>query len=287
MRRALQLLLVGLAPALVSIPAHAQVADTKPPVIHHTPITSATNGDTVSITAQIIDESEVFGATLWYRTVGSSTYTSVELTRKGDLWGAAIPINQDTQYWLEAYDEFGNGPTRAGTPEKPFVIHAAAPAPLYAPRAPAPKPVPAPVAPEPADEPGASSAPVRTTPAASPPPPPPPLPAEPTPPPPAARSAGAGLSATPAPVVEPPRSESSDDDLGEADHFQIKSAQPPPGTSAFAPPVEKGPPPGPAYQQWWFITGVTVVGAAAIATAVYFLLPRPVYRNVFNANVQP
>jgi len=125
-------LVVALAAAVAPLPAVA--ADIRPPIIHHKAVTSAVRGANVVITATMEDESEIFGATLWYRPAGKSTYTSVEMTRKenkGDLWGAAIPATGDIEYYLEAYDEFGNGPARAGSPEKPFVVSVSERAPLY------------------------------------------------------------------------------------------------------------------------------------------------------------
>jgi hypothetical protein len=66
----------------------------------------------------------------------------------------------------------------------------------------------------------------------------------------------------------------------------------PPPTSAFAtqPDFTKPTEPvdtTPVFQRWWFITGVSVVGVAAITTAVILLQPQPVYRNVFGASLQP
>jgi hypothetical protein len=144
-------------------------ADDKPPVIKHNPIGKGSRGDTLTITAAIEDESAIFAPTLYYRYAGSKGYTNVTMAKKGDGYSATIPATAEVEYWIEAWDELGNGPSRDGSPDRPFKIAvpdkvAAAPKPAPAPPPPPkkveppPEPTPAPVAvveapPEPAPAP--------------------------------------------------------------------------------------------------------------------------------------
>src|SRR5205814_689538 len=72
-----------------------------------------------------------------------------------DMWVANIPVKGDlVEYYIEAYDQYGNGPGRAGDPDKPFrvdttgeggAVAAAPPPPAPAPKkAEPPPPAPAP-----------------------------------------------------------------------------------------------------------------------------------------------
>ena len=138
---------------LFAAPAAALADDTTPPVIHHTPIASAKKGDQVTVSAVMEDESEIFAPTLYYRYPNARGYSSMAMTRKGDSFVAAVPATADIDYWIEAYDEFGNGPSRDGSPEKPHHIQVVEKAAKVAPAKPAitdnePPPPPPPPPPE-------------------------------------------------------------------------------------------------------------------------------------------
>lgn len=132
---------------LIGVVAIAQPAwaDDRPPVIKHTPIVSATSGSQVTVVAQITDESEVFQPSLTFRAVGSSSKKTVSMiARKGvgkaEYFEANINLDSSVEYWIEVYDEFGNGPATSGSPDRPHVIEAVAPV-VVERAAPKPKPV--------------------------------------------------------------------------------------------------------------------------------------------------
>jgi len=166
---------------LAAVPALAE--DSTPPLIRHSPIARAGKGDSVTISAQMEDESEIFAPTLYYRYPGAKSYSNVAMGRKGDSFTATVQATADIEYWIEAYDEFGNGPTREGTPDRPHRIGVAdRSAPRVAREPPRPPPPPPPKPPPP-PEPEPQPEPVVAHPPRPPPPPvplPPPLPPEPS-----------------------------------------------------------------------------------------------------------
>jgi hypothetical protein len=86
-----------------------------------------------------------------------------------NAWGANIPVKGDLcEYYIEAYDELGNGPGRAGEPDKPFHVDTSGAGGIAVAEAPAPAPAPAPP-PKAAPPPPAP----KWEPVATPPPPPP------------------------------------------------------------------------------------------------------------------
>lgn len=107
---------------LASTALVARAEDTQPPLINHTPVAKAMKGDSVTISAQMEDESEIFAPTLYFRYPGARGYSSVAMTRKGDAFVANVQATADIEYWIEAYDEFGNGPTREGSPDRPHRV---------------------------------------------------------------------------------------------------------------------------------------------------------------------
>jgi hypothetical protein len=267
---------IGIAVLVLGAARLALAADTTPPVIEHTPVTTVTRGETLIITAHMKDQSEIFGPTVWYRPVGKTTFLSAEMIRKTeDIWGAAIPATGDIEYYIEAYDEFGNGPSRAGGPDAPFHVSMVEPAPLYK---------KAPVAQ--AEAPIEGSAPAEP-PAAAPLPPPKAV----TTPAPAPTRADTSddLSLPSEPATSKSTSKYSDDIVPESlalpatTSAKVVAPTPGPFTAKAEQPSGEEPP---VYTRWWFITGVTVVGVAAITTAVILLQPQTVNRNVFSTTLQ-
>lgn len=119
--------LPGAALLLVLLPAPAvHAADLTPPQIQHTRLDKAPLGQAVKVRATITDESEVFAPTLYVRAVGQEDFVSIEMTkRKGAEYEAKIPAEQmssDVEYFIEAFDEHGNGPAREGSPEAPIPL---------------------------------------------------------------------------------------------------------------------------------------------------------------------
>src|SRR4051812_27875527 len=139
---------------LVLISAQARAAeDQAAPVIEHTPVSSAPGGSKwVQIFARITDESK-FYPQVFFR-YGSGDYQKPldmkPVKGQKSQFGVNVPIKGDVlEYYLEAYDELGNGPARSGNPEKPWRVDTSGTgAGAQAAPAPAPKaaPPPAPVA---------------------------------------------------------------------------------------------------------------------------------------------
>ena len=135
----------------------ARAEDTAAPVIEHKPVVSTERGAKfVEVFAKITDESKFFPQ-VFYR-YGAGTYQKPldmkAVKGQKNQWGAAIEVKGDlVEYYIEAYDEYGNGPGRAGDPEKPFRVDttgeggaiAAAPPPAPAPKKAEPPPAPPPV----------------------------------------------------------------------------------------------------------------------------------------------
>lgn len=183
-RQSFTLLSLGLALAVSA----ARADDTAPPEIAHTPLEKAEKGKPVHIRARITDESKFFPQ-VFFRWDGAAFGKAVDMKRvtgkkvPKDQYQATIPGKGDSlEYYIEAYDEFGNGPARAGAPEAPFKVEMTEPtvAEAPAPKAePAPKDEPSvaetpkaeePVAAAPgpkAEEPAASEARPRTAPRSS------------------------------------------------------------------------------------------------------------------------
>jgi hypothetical protein len=111
--------------------AHAgrPVADTEPPVIVHTPIAHAVEGETLEVRARITDPGGVFAPAVYFRARGESEYASVPMELQGEEHRALIPgarVKGPLEYFIEAFDELGNGPARKGRPEVPLPVTVAA-----------------------------------------------------------------------------------------------------------------------------------------------------------------
>lgn len=113
-----------LAAAFVSTAAHA--AGPQGPVVTHTPVTTAAPGGFVKVMARVTDEVKVFPQ-VFFRYDPSGQYEKALDMKpvKGErhLYGANIPTRGAVvEYYVEAYDELGNGPGRAGSPEAPLHV---------------------------------------------------------------------------------------------------------------------------------------------------------------------
>ncbi|SRR5712691_2632339 len=125
--------------------------DTAAPVIEHKPVTSTERGvKFVAVFAKITDESKFFPQ-VFFRYGAGPFEKPLDMKRvmgQKDMWGANIPVKGDlVEYYVEAYDEYGNGPGRAGDPEKPFRVDTtgeggAVVTPTPPPPTPVPKPPP-------------------------------------------------------------------------------------------------------------------------------------------------
>ena len=111
---------------LLALPLGAQAAkDKTPPKISHTASTQpAKFGEPFVITAQITDDmSDIFEPALYYRTVGAKQFVVVAMVKKGgSTFSATIPgaaMKFDVEYFMEAFDAQGNGPSHFASQASP------------------------------------------------------------------------------------------------------------------------------------------------------------------------
>lgn len=102
-------------------------SDTAAPVITHTAIETAARDRPLHLRATISDESGVFDAVLFWRPLGEPAFTGVNLERLPDgTFLGTLPVAlvraQAVEYYLQAYDELGNGPANVGTAEAPLRV---------------------------------------------------------------------------------------------------------------------------------------------------------------------
>ena len=118
-------LLAVVAFALLASPA-ARAAAPVGPVVAHTPVTSAAPGGFVKVMAKVTDDVKVFPQVFFrYDPAGQYEKALDMKPVKGEphVYGANIPTRGAVvEYYVEAYDEQGNGPGRAGSPEAPIHV---------------------------------------------------------------------------------------------------------------------------------------------------------------------
>ena len=97
-----------------------------PPAITHTAVTQATKGQPIEINARLVGDTGVQGATVMFRHVGEKEYKALPMGNiGGNDYTATVPggmATGDIEYYVEAFDKFGNGPGRSGAPNVPYVI---------------------------------------------------------------------------------------------------------------------------------------------------------------------
>lgn len=91
------------------------------PRIVHVPVTSAKLGTTVLIVLRL-DAKNVLPPTLYRRKIGLEQERPVSMVKEGDYFTSAFVFEAETEYWIEAYDEEGNGPSLLGTDAQPLRI---------------------------------------------------------------------------------------------------------------------------------------------------------------------
>jgi hypothetical protein len=107
--------------------AAARADDTSPPVISHAPVSRGDKGKQMPLFARITDESKIFPQIFFRFGPGSAYEKPIDMKPvKGQKsqWGGNLPPPPGNviEYYIEAYDEFGNGPARAGDPDRPFRV---------------------------------------------------------------------------------------------------------------------------------------------------------------------
>ena len=97
-----------------------------PPAISHTAVTQATKGQSIEINARLVGDTGVDRATVMFRHPGEKDYKTLPMGNiGGDDYTATVPAgmaNADIEYYVEAFDKFGNGPGRNGAPNAPYTI---------------------------------------------------------------------------------------------------------------------------------------------------------------------
>ena len=88
------------------------------PQITHTPMTTASKGQPLTVTADLTDNSSVASATLYYRKGGASQYSNLNMS-PGSTYQATIPSSSVTEkgleYYITAVDDSGHVSTEPAT----------------------------------------------------------------------------------------------------------------------------------------------------------------------------
>jgi hypothetical protein len=111
------------------------------PIIDHQPTTQALHDQPVELRAKInsVSGKGIYQPTVYVRVVGITGYSRIQMQPVAgtkDVFFATIPASltaSDFDYYVEAFDEDGNGPGRSGTPETPLHVAVGAAAPVAPP----------------------------------------------------------------------------------------------------------------------------------------------------------
>ena len=102
-----------------------------PPAIAHTALTQALRSQPVELMARMDGDTGVSGAAVLFRHVGEREFKSLPMGNiRGDEYSATVPasiVTDDLEYYIEAYDKFGNGPARSAGPNNPYRLAVGAP----------------------------------------------------------------------------------------------------------------------------------------------------------------
>lgn len=120
------LLFAGAFAALFAASA-ARADDNTPPVISYTaPAAGTTPKGALTIAANITDESRFFPQIFFRHGAAGPFEKPIDMKKRAgtaNTYEGTIPYKTDlVEYYIEAYDDYGNGPARAGDPDKPFKI---------------------------------------------------------------------------------------------------------------------------------------------------------------------
>lgn len=95
-----------------------------PPAILHTALLQALASRPVEVNARLTGETGVSGPTVLFRHVGERDFKALPMGNiAGDEYTATVPasmVTSDLEYYIEAFDRFGNGPARSGGPNNPY-----------------------------------------------------------------------------------------------------------------------------------------------------------------------
>jgi hypothetical protein len=116
---------IVVASALVALLSTSAFADEAPPVITHTPVTTA-SGSWVQVMAKITSKRKFFPQVFYRYDAGGQWQAPIDMKPvrgEAHMFGANVPTRGAlVEYYIEAYDEVGNGPARAGTPDAPIRV---------------------------------------------------------------------------------------------------------------------------------------------------------------------
>jgi hypothetical protein len=127
--------LAGLTGALtLSMPAARAASPGATPIIVHQPLSTYSAGDSVTLRARIRSPAgkQIFSPAVFVRAAGTKELSRIALqpvAGEADVFAAQIPATLtrgDFEYYVESFDEEGNGPARVGSPEAPLRAKVAA-----------------------------------------------------------------------------------------------------------------------------------------------------------------
>lgn len=110
-----------------TLPAEEPLGEEAGPDILIEPILRAEIGAGVVVSAEIVDPEGVFEPKLYFRAIGDTKYLSNAMVPSGgtDLFRGEIPSTAVTgpmEYYVEAFDKEGNGPSRSAPPARPHRV---------------------------------------------------------------------------------------------------------------------------------------------------------------------
>ena len=111
--------------AFAASPSIAIADDLEAPIIEHQPIREAPLYEAIHFRVQINDDSMIFAPSVYYRYAGQLEYRIIEMEETARAYVAKISgseVTGDIEYFLEAFDEHGNGPARSASPKQPIRI---------------------------------------------------------------------------------------------------------------------------------------------------------------------
>jgi len=108
------------------VPGQIEKHPGAPPAISHQTISKAIKGQNIEIPAKLVGDTGVSQAQVFFRHAGEHDFHGFPMgSVGGDDYSATIPasaVSGDLEYYLEAYDKYGNGPGRSGGPMVPYQI---------------------------------------------------------------------------------------------------------------------------------------------------------------------
>jgi hypothetical protein len=110
-----------------AVASSARAEDRLPPQIVHEPCEFYKKGQAFEIQARFLDESKLFDPKVIYRGRNETFWKNVPFVKQAtsEDFSATIKARDLTgtlEYFIEVFDEWGNGPARYGGPEAPVLV---------------------------------------------------------------------------------------------------------------------------------------------------------------------